>query len=359
MTTSDSGIRADSVAMSAAAAEAPSLEPPAHEEDVGAEHANAIESHQEAIPSADAPIVITGIAGRLGQQLTRLLHRRGRVIGIDRRPFPDRPKDVEYHQLDLIRKKTRDVFRSESAKAVIHLGIPLGHGNAAEHHASNVLSFQRVLDYVAQYRIPKFILLSSANVYGARPDNPQFLTEEAPLLGGASLDAIRDLVEVDMLAQSFFWKRPETETVILRPVHILGSVRNAASNYLRLNIVPTLLGFDPMVQVIHQDDVVRAIELALLPGARGIFNLAGPPPLPLSRLVRGLGRATIPVPHPVAATMLGPLWRLRVASFPAPELDFIRYVCMVDDRRARRELGYEPTRSLEETMQAVDEGRWT
>ena len=29
------------------------------------------------------------------------------------------------------------------------------------------------------------------------------------------------------------------------------------------------------------------------------------------------------------------LWRYRATSFPAPELDHIRYVCMVDDRRAR------------------------
>ena len=161
-----------------------------------------------------------------------------------------------------------------------------------------------------------------------------------------------------MRPQSFFWKRPETETVILRPVHILGTVRNAPSNYLRLPVVPTLLGFDPMMQVIHEEDVVRAIELALRPGVRGIFNVAGPAPAPLSRMIKVLGRTAIPIPHPLASSMLAPLWRLRVASFPAPELDHIRYVCMVDDRQARATLGYAPTRSLEETVRAVDDGRW-
>ena len=110
-----------------------------------------------------------------------------------------------------------------------------------------------------------------------------------------------------MLAQSFFWKRPETETVILRPVHILGTVRNAPSNYLRLPVVPTLLGFDPMVQVIHEEDTVRALELALRPGVRGIFNLAGPAPAPLSRIIGVLGRAALPIPHTLARTMLAPL----------------------------------------------------
>jgi UDP-glucose 4-epimerase len=316
---------------------------------------------RSALPSTEeSAVAITGIVGRLGRRLARRLHRDTRVIGIDRRPFDGRPKDIEHHQIDIRRKKTRDVFRSMSVGAVVHLGVMHDpRASASEHHTWNVAGFQKILEYVAQYRIPKLVLLSSANVYGPRPDNPQFLTEDAPLLGGASFSEIRDLVEIDMLAQSFFWKMPETETVILRPVHILGTVRNAPSNYLRLPVIPTLLGFDPMIQVVHEEDTVRAIELALRPGVRGIFNISGPPPAPLSRVVKATGRSSLPIPHPLAATMLAPLWRLRVASFPAPELDHIRYVCMVDDRRARETLGYAPTKSLEETVRAVDDGRWT
>jgi UDP-glucose 4-epimerase len=313
-----------------------------------------------AATSEDEPaVVITGIVGRLGRRLARRLHREHRVIGIDRRPFEGRPKDIEHHQIDLRRKKTRDVFRSTPVAAVVHLGVMHDpRASASEHHTWNVAGFQKMLEYVTQYKIPKLVLLSSSNVYGPRPDNPQFLSEDAPLLGGASFSEIRDLVEIDMLAQSFFWKRPETETVILRAVHILGTVRNAPSNYLRLPVVPTLLGFDPMIQVIHEEDVVRAIELALRPGVRGIFNVAGPSPAPLSRIVKTIGRPFLPIPHGIAATMLAPLWRLRVASFPAPELDHIRYVCMVDDQRARATLGYSPTKTLEETVRAVDDGRW-
>ncbi|MEI2638385.1 MAG: NAD-dependent epimerase/dehydratase family protein [Microthrixaceae bacterium] len=93
--------------------------------------------------------------------------------------------------------------------AVVHLGIMHDpRASAADHHTWNVAGFQRLLEYVAQYDVPKLVVLSSANVYGPRPENPQFLTEDAPLLGGASFSEIRDLIEVDMLAQSFFWKRP-------------------------------------------------------------------------------------------------------------------------------------------------------
>jgi UDP-glucose 4-epimerase len=309
--------------------------------------------------SSEPAVLITGIVGRLGRRLARSLHRERAVMGVDRRPFPDRPKDVVHHELDIRRKKTRDVFRKGNIAAVIHLGIMHDpRASAAEHHTWNVAGFQKILEYVAEYEIPKLVVLSSANVYGPRPDNPQFLTEDAPLLGGAAFSEIRDLVEVDILAQSFFWKRPETETVILRPVHILGSVRNAPSNYLRLPVTPVLMGFDPMIQVVHEDDVVRAIERAVRPGVRGIFNLAGPPASSLSGVLKILGRPSVPVPHTLAEAALSQLWRLRVASFPAPELDHIRFVCMVEDRRAREVLGYAPVHTLEETVRAVEPERW-
>src|SRR5262249_15356776 len=223
-----------------------------------------------------------------------------------------------------------------------------------EHHAWNIGGTTRMLEYCQRYAVPKVIVLSSANVYGPRPDNPQFLTEDAPLLGSQDFPEIRDLIEVDHLASNFLWKAREAETVILRPVHILGGVANAPSTYLRLPVVPTLLGFDPMVQIIHELDVVEAIACGLKPGARGIFNVTGPGELPLSAILDELGRRVLRFPHPVAKPLLGTLWRFGATSFPVPELDFIRFVCMVDGERARAELGFRPRFTLKETIQAVN-----
>jgi UDP-glucose 4-epimerase len=361
----DAGDHEDPEAEDVADSEPPSSEPGASY--VNGDHARA---HAEGGDSADemeddggekplGPVVITGICGRLGKGVARVLHRERRVIGVDRRPFADKPKDIEHRQIDVRRKKLKDVFRAGDVQAVVHLGVMHDpRSSAAEHHSWNVAAFAKLLEYVAQFQVPKLVVLSSANVYGPQADNPQFLSEEAPLLGGAAFSEIRDLIEVDMLAQSFFWKHPATETVILRPVHILGSVRNAASNYLRLDAVPTLLGFDPMVQVIHESDVVRAVQLALRPSIRGIFNLAGPDPLPLSRVIKLVGRPHVPVPYSMAKMFLRRMWSLRLSDFPVPELDHIRYVCMVDDGRAREELGFEPMMPIEETVRSVDADRW-
>jgi UDP-glucose 4-epimerase len=203
--------------------------------------------------------------------------------------------------------------------------------------------------------VPKVVLLSSANVYGPRPDNPQFLTEDAPLLAAQRFPQMRDLVEIDHLVSTFLWRAQAVETVILRPVHIVGPVHNAPSNYLRIERPPVLLGFDPMVQLIHVQDVAAAIALALAPGRRGIYNLVGPGEVPLSVVLKELGREPLAIPHPFARPLLSLAFRLGMSSFPVAELDFIRYVCMVDGRRATAELGFRPQLGLRETIRAVEE----
>ena len=303
-------------------------------------------------------VLITGICGRMGLLLARKLHRQLRVVGIDRRRFDGRPEDVVHHQLDLRRRQTRDIFRAGGIRAVVHLGVMHDlRESDRTHHEWNVVGFQKLLEYLSQYHVPKLVVLSTATLYGPSPDNPQFLTEEAPLLGAQEFSRIRDLVEVDMLAQSFFWKHPNAETVILRPCHILGRVRNAPSNYCRTDRPMTVLGFDPMMQVIHERDVVEAMVLALRPGVRGIFNLRGPGELPLSRMIRMLGKRPRGVPGPLIKGLMGGLWSSRAVGFPAPELDHLRYICMVDDSRARNELGFAPRYTIEQTLNAVNATR--
>jgi UDP-glucose 4-epimerase len=301
-------------------------------------------------------VIITGIAGRLGRMLARRLHRDERyaVIGVDRRPLLGKPKDIEHHQVDLRSKKARDLFRGGDVAALIHMGVMHApRATARELYSWNIGGTAKLLEYCMAYKVPKVIVLSSANVYGPRPENTQFLTEEAPLLAAQAFPKMRDLVEIDHMVSSFFWKARDIDTVILRPVHILGGVHNAPSNYLRLEVVPTLLGFDPMVQVIHERDVVEAIACALRPGVRGIYNVTGPGEVPLSVVLGELGRKAVPVPHPVAKPLWAAAFRLGLSTFPVAEFDFIRYVCMVDGSRAEAELGFRPRHSLRETIHAV------
>jgi UDP-glucose 4-epimerase len=300
-------------------------------------------------------VLVTGISGNLGRALTRLLHREERVMGIDRRPFVGKPKDLEVHQLDIRKKKVEDIFRRGEVRALIHMGIIHDPRLAqSEHHSFNVLGTKGVLEYACKYGVKKVVVLSSATVYGPSPDNDNFLTEDAPLLGSSRFPEIRDLVEIDMYAQQYMWKHPEVETVIVRPAHIVGpTVRNAPSNYLRLQRPMTLAGFDPMVQLLHEDDACRALILALKPGVRGVYNVSGPGEVPLSAVLQELGRQPLPVPHFVARPLLDKLFQWRMASFPSAELDHIQFLCTIDGSRAERELGYRPAYTLRETIRSV------
>ncbi len=307
---------------------------------------------RKAAPEPEGAYVVTGACGRLGKLLVRRLHREAPVIAIDRRAFPDRPKDVVHVPYPLRRKKVRDIFRKERIRAVVHLGIMHDPRKKTEtHHAWNVEGFSKLLEYCTAYGVTKLVVMSSASLYGARPTNPQYVTEEAPLMAGSRFAWLGGQVEVDMLAQSFFWREPGCETVVLRPSPIIGKVGNASSNYFRLETCPTIMGFDPLIQPLHERDLIEAVVAALRPGVRGVFNLAGQTAAPLSALIRGLGRRSVPVPHLLARPLLRRLFDMKIVGFPAGEVDFVQYQLLVDDSRARRILGFDPRRSVAETLE--------
>lgn len=299
-------------------------------------------------------VLATGAAGRLGRFFVQTLHRDHRVVAVDRRPIRGLPKDVTHVRTDLRLRPVEDLFRRYDVRAVVHLGIIHNPRGSEEGYRFNVVGTQRLLELVAKHQVPKLVLLSSANIYGPHPDNSHFLTEDAPLLGADGFPNIRDLVAVDQLAQSFFYKQPDIDTVLLRPVHIVGPrVKNAAANYLRLERPWVIAGFDPMIQLIHEADVVRALMLALAPGIKGVFNVVGPGEAPLSRVLQVLGRKTRPIPGPIVRGLLDQAFRLHATGFPAPEVRHIQFNCVVDGSLARRVLGFEPQYGLVETIRSV------
>jgi len=306
-------------------------------------------------PALPGTVLVTGISGNLGRVVAKLLHGEASVVGLDRRPFAGKPKDIAHHQADLRKAKAEEAFRQHRIDALVHLGIMHDpRMPRSEAHSFNVLGTHRILELCVRHGVRKVVILSSANVYGPRPDNSNFLPEETPLMAGERFSEMRDLVELDMYAQSFVWKYPELETVILRPVNIVGpTVRNAPSNYLRLPRPVTVLGFDPMVQLIHEEDVGRALVLALRPGLRGVFNVTGPGEVPLSSVLRELGRQPLPVPHPLVRAIVRRAFDARLTGFPPEEIDHIQYLCVVDGSRFAREAGWIPSRSMRETIRSV------
>jgi UDP-glucose 4-epimerase len=127
---------------------------------------------------------------------------------------------------------------------------------------------------------------------------------------------------------------------------------NPIAEYLNSRPVPVLLGFDPMLDLVHEEDVVRAIILALEAPQSGVYNVPGPGPVPVSAVLRILEATPLPIPHVFAYATVRVL---RTLGFPYDphHVDYMRYPLVLDGARIRDELGYKPQVSLEETIRAA------
>jgi UDP-glucose 4-epimerase len=144
-------------------------------------------------------------------------------------------------------------------------------------HDANLRGTKRLLDHCAHYGVQKVVVFSSGTVYGALHDNPFYMDEDRALEASRAYPEIRDLVEVDALATTFLWRYPHISTCVLRPVNVLGHyVRSMISEYLRLDRQPTVLGFDPLMQFIHEQDVVEAIASRSSTGSRACSTSSAP-----------------------------------------------------------------------------------
>jgi UDP-glucose 4-epimerase len=305
-------------------------------------------------------VLLTGIAGGMGRLVARHLLATGhQVLGIDDRPWHGHPEQIEVHLCDLRKRRGEDVFRTRRPDTVIHLASTRPTElSFSRRQQPNFEGAVQLFEYVHRYGVKKVIFSSRAVVYGALPDHPQFMSEEIPPSAGRTYPELADAVAADLFAQGQIWRRPETETVVLRPVNAIGPTTDGILNrYLRFARVPTILGYDPMMQVIHEEDLALAIELSLQPGLRGVFNITGPGEVPLSVLIDELGGTKVPLPHAVARRLLG---RFGFPRIPVGALDFLKYSATVDDARFREATGFKPRLDLKTTLTSVREAkqRW-
>src|SRR5881392_3610261 len=144
-------------------------------------------------------------------------------------------------------------------------------------HENNVMGTMNILAACSGRDSPvrKFVFKSSAHYYGAHQDDPAFFTEEMTRPHPPRTALERDIVEADDAVREFAAKGSDIEVTVLRCANVLGpDVDTAFTRMFLLPAVPMVLGFDPRLQFVHEDDVVHALEHATIHSAPGVFNLA-------------------------------------------------------------------------------------
>ncbi|WP_134321926.1 NAD-dependent epimerase/dehydratase family protein [Cumulibacter soli] len=317
-------------------------------------------------------VLVTGVSRFLGGATARVLAQDAsveRVIGVDitapHPHFASSHSRAEFVRADISSPLIAKVIDSAGVDTVIHTDINASasaSGGRASMKEANVMGTMRLLAACQHSSgVRRLIVKSSGAVYGASPRDPVLFTEQMQpryLSGGYG----KDVQDVEGYVRGFVRRRPDVLTTVLRFANFLGpQVDSVLAPYFELAAVPRLIGFDPRLQFVHEQDGVAAlVHCAGLDDddAAGVFNIAAPDIMYLSQAVLRAGRVSLPVIPGPAASVASRLVRLLGYSDFTPELiRYLRYGRAMQTELASEQLGFTPSYSTLETFDDYVAGR--
>ena len=313
-----------------------------------------------AVPArAKRTVALTGAASFLGKNLVGLLEeddRVGRIVAIDVVTPATAGAKTRMYEVDLTQPTSEDrvaeILATERVDCLVHLAFLASptHAHAWAHELESV-GTMHVLHAARQVALRKLVTWSSTWLYGAHPTNPNFLTERHPFRARRGEPFFADKIEAEAEVARFAQRAGGTVTTVLRTAPIVGpTVRNHVTRYLAHRLVPTMMGYDPLWQFLHEADAIAAFKLAIFRDVPGTFNIVGDGVLPLSTVIKLAGRVALPVPHAAAKRLVGALWLAQAVEAPSSFLDYLKYLCVADGERAEHEMGFRPAYTTREAL---------
>jgi UDP-glucose 4-epimerase len=304
-------------------------------------------------------VLVTGVARYLGARAAAAIAADpavDRVVGVDVVPPSVDVGDAEFMRADIRSPAIAKVLQRVGADTVVHMNVlatPTAVGGRAPQKEINVIGTMQLLAACQRSTtVRSLVVKSSTSVYGASPRDPALFTEDMPPKAPPRSGYAKDTVEVEHYIRGFARRRPDVGVAILRFANFVGPVvRTPFTEYFTLPVVPTVAGFDPRLQFVHEDDGTEAMRLAAVEQATGTYNIAGDGVLFLRQAVHLAGRAPMPVPR-FASSGLGALLRsMGLADFSPEQVRLLTYGRGVDTARARSALGFVPRHSTVEAFE--------
>lgn len=295
--------------------------------------------------------MITGIASHWGAELARQLERDPSVefiAGIDTTEPQGDLERTEFIEADIRNPVLTRILPGTEPDTVVHCGIlwyPEPGKSARALHDINVIGTLQLLAACEKTStLQSLVVRSSAAIYGSEGAAPSFFTEDMARRYPLKTRFQRDIGELEGYFENFARRHPQIACCLLRyQPEIAPGLDSPLVRYLQLPVVPTQLGFDPRLQLVHADDATGALLAATLRPLRGPVNVAPRGTISLTKILRLAGRPTMPVPHPMFGPMFGQLGRwLGAADLYNDGVLLLRHGRGVDNTRLRVELGYEP-----------------
>ncbi|GAA4514834.1 MULTISPECIES: NAD-dependent epimerase/dehydratase family protein [Nonomuraea] len=302
-------------------------------------------------------VLVTGVSRHIGARVASVLAADpdiSRVIGVDTVPPPSLTRDggiplgrTEFVRVDLRSPDIAGVFAAADIDTVVHMSLvsapsrSTGRAAMKEHNVIGTMQLLGACQRSATVR--RVVVRSTTAVYGSSPRDPAVFTEDLEPPDSPSHGYAKDAVEVEGYVRGFARRRPDVSVSLLRFVNFMGpGVDSPLTRYFTQPVLPTVLGFDPRLQFVHEDDAVEVLRRTATEDHPGTFNVAGAGVLLLSQCVRRAGRPALAMPSP-AFQLLGNVARSAgLVEYSPEQLRLMRHGRAVDTGALESELGWRP-----------------
>ena len=295
-------------------------------------------------------VLVTGVSRDLGRRFARAVATDPaveRVIGVDVVPPRGDLGDVSFARADIRNPVIAKVIAKEDVDTVVHMSVISTPGSVGSRSTMKELNVIGTMQLLAACQksggIRHLVVKSTSTVYGASSRDPAMFTEDMEPRRAPRSGYAKDVAEIEGYVRGFARRRPDVRVTTLRAANVLGPhVSSPISSYFRLPVIPTVLGHDPRLQFLHEQDLVAALRHAVAHEVPGTFNVAGEGVLMLSQAVRRLQRPAVPMPPSFVGALGSTLRSARVAEFSPEQLAFLTYGRGVDTTAMREVLKFEP-----------------
>lgn len=300
--------------------------------------------------AGSGPVVaITGAASGVGRALARRLvecDRIRKVVAIDERRG-DVP-GASWRVLDVRDPAIADRLRG--ASVVVHLALDLDlESDPKARSAFNVRGTQTVLTAAAAAGVHRVVLCTSAMVYGAQADNDVPLAEDAPLRATSEASFVDDLLEIERLGRRAPRAHPGLNVTILRPAVLVGGTDTALTRYFESPRLLVVAGSRPCWQFCHVQDLVSALEFAVLEKVDGEMAVGCDGWLEQEEVEQLSGIRRMELPPAIAFGAASRLHRLGLTPSPAGDLAYTMHPWVVSGSKLY-EAGWRPKWTNEEVL---------
>ena len=309
-------------------------------------------------------VLVTGACRFLGGYLTARLAQNPQidhVIAVDAiAPSKDllrRMGRAEFVRADIRNPFIAKVIRNGDVDTVVHAAAasytPRSGGKAALKELNVMGAIQLFAACQKAPSVRRVIVKSTSEVYGSSAWDPVLFTEDSSSRRPPGEGFARDSIDIEGYARGLARRRPDITLTILRLANMIGPAMDTAlSRYLAGPVVPTIVGHDARMQLLHEQDALGALERATMAGKSGTFNIGASGIIMMSQAIRRAGRVPLPIPR-FALSAVDSLRRAtRYTEVDREQMDYLSYGRVMDTARMRNELGYNPKWT---TLEAFDD----